>query len=372
MDINSNNYNYSYANTIGSSLKQPLFKLVSNIAIASNGKMWESEILLIIKVAFHFFVAVIFVIPAGLAWLLGKSIVYLSKTQIDHEGLFLAPPQIQIPQEEESDRFINIKELSDKFNQFNLSISSNQTSKEKCSTKKCLSLLCDWIASENKHLFPDNEKKRKMFCKQVTIYLRGIIKKIRSGEIPEDKQKDILIELDRASTKCHPTWLEVSARLFAEVHGQVETVEIKLQRFVQDYKETLILDFCQNKLDVQWHALNTVRNILGKELGLNTALSSLDPYAAQNPETLFDKALIKWLFLQRYEDVNRLILSIETMINSKEHDSSYYDFLLDKVKNKGIKNPQNYVATHFYSEDIIPQLNQAGVNLMLKCIGILK
>lgn len=366
MDVNLNNYSYSYANTIGSSLKQPLFKLVSNIAIASSGKPLESQAWRITKVAFHCLVAAIFVIPAGLAWLAGKSIVYFSKTQIDHEGLFLVPPQIQTPQELESDQLIDIRVLSDKFNQLNL---PNEKSSSQTSKQDSLRRLCEWTATENAYLCPDDPGKRKLFCKELTIFLRGIIKKIESGEVPKDKERDILMELAEASTRCYPTWLEVSARLFAEVNGQAETVEVKLLRFLQEYKESVILEFCQKEVNAQWHALNYVRNILGDELGLNTTLNAHDPYAGQN-DPIFGKGLTKWLFLQRYENVNRLISSVQIMINSQNYDPSYHGFLVNIVKQQGIQNPEDYVASHFYSEDY--KLNEAGTNLMLRSIGIVK
>jgi hypothetical protein len=366
MSLNLNNYSYSYANAIGNTLKQPLFKLVSNIAIASSGKPWESEACRIAKVAFHCLVATLFVIPVGLAWLVGKSIVYFSTTQIDHEGLFLAPPHIEIPQEIESDQLIDIRMLSDRFNQLNL---PNERSSSQTSKQTSLRRLCDWTATENTNLYPDDPEKRKLFCKQLNIFLRDIIKKIESGEVSKDKERDILMELAEASTRCYPTWLEVSAKLFAEVNGQAETVEVKLLRFLQEYKESIILEFCQKEVDAQWHALNYVRNLLGEELGLNTTLNSLDPYAAQNDAT-FGKCLTKWLFLQRYENVNRLISSIQIMINSRDYDRSYHDFLLNTVKQEGIQAPEDYVASHFYSEDY--KLNEAGVNLMLRSIGIVK
>ncbi|MBX9744512.1 MAG: DUF1548 domain-containing protein, partial [Chlamydiales bacterium] len=251
-------------------------------------------------------------------------------------------------------------------NQLNL---SNKRSSSQTSKKDCLQRLCEWTATENVNLYPDDPGKRKLFCKQLTIFLRGIIKKIESGDVSKDKERDILMELAEASTRCYPTWLEVSAKLFAEVNGQVETVEVKLLRFIQEYKESIILEFCQKEVDAQWHALNYVRNILGDELGLNTTLNAHDPYAAHD-DAIFGKGLTKWLFLQRYENVNRLISSVQVMINSQNYDPSYHEFLLNTVRQQGIESPEDYVANHFYSEDY--KLNEAGANLMLRSIGIVK
>lgn len=366
VNVDLNNYSYSYANAIGSSLKQPLFKLVSNIAVASSGKPWESQAWRIAKIAFHCLAAAVFIIPAGLAWLIGTSISHFSKTQIDHEGLFLAPPQIQILQELESDQKIEIRVISDKFKQLNVTEKrpTDQTSKE-----NCLQRLCEWTATESANVYPDDSGKRKLFFKQLSIPLRGIIKKIELGEVSKDKEKDILMELAEISTRCYPTWLEGSAKLFAEVNNQVETVEVKLLRFIQEYKESITLEFCQNEADAQWHALNYVRNILGHELGLNTTLNAYDPYAEEN-DRIFGKGLTRWLFLQRYEDVNRLISSVQLMINARNYEPSYHDFLVNVVKQQGIQEPEDYVALHFYSEDY--KLNEFGANLMLRSIGIIK
>lgn len=38
MLVNNNLYKYSYANAIGCALKLPLYKLISNLAIAATGK----------------------------------------------------------------------------------------------------------------------------------------------------------------------------------------------------------------------------------------------------------------------------------------------------------------------------------------------
>ncbi len=364
MNINLNDYSYSSANSIGNTLKSPLFKIASNIAIASSGKPWESLAWRIGKIAFHCFVAALFIIPAGLAWFIGKSICYFSKTQIDYDGLYLAPKPIELPQDQESDRYINIMNLSKKFNQLEIVEDPNQPSK-----KECLIRLCKWTATEDVNIYPNEPDKRKMFCLQLSIFLKGIIKKIESGEVSKDKERDILLELAEASTRCYPTWLEVSAKLYAEVNGTAETVEVKILRFIQEYKESIILEFSQTEAGEQWHALNYVRNILGIELGLNTTLNAHDPYAQKN-DPLFSKALTKWFFLQRYENANRLVSGVQTMINSQNYDPTYYDFLVKAIEDHNINNAQDYVAEHFYDENY--KLKEEGANLLLRSIGIIK
>lgn len=362
MTSSINSYKYSYANQIGSVLSQPLFKLVSNVMIAANAKPWETQAWRIAKLSFHCFIAAVFAIPAGLTWGLGKSITYLSKAQIDPEGLHLKPPKITLPNELDSDKLISIKFLCARLKQLN-NVANHESKQEN------LERLCNWIINENAEIYPGEPATRALFCKEVSLYLKGIVKKIQVGEVSAEKERAILLELAEAATRCYPTWLEVSAKFFAEVNGQVETVQIKLLRMVQDYKENIILGFCQKEANAQWHALNFIRNILGVELGLNTDTNAFDPYAGREFSTL-GKAFTKWLFVQMYGNVNRLISSVQTMINRKEYDSAYHDFLVAEVVQQGIASADDYVAEHFFNDQ--QQITEMGVNFLLRSIGVVK
>jgi hypothetical protein len=59
------------------------------------------------------------------------------------------------------------------------------------------------------------------------------------------------------------------------------------------------------------------------------------------------------------------------MINAQQYDPSCHAFLLTVGKNLGIKNPGDYLAGHFYSQEGY-KLNEAGANLMLRSIGVVK
>lgn len=367
MYFNLNDYGYSYANAIGSTLKQPLFQLISDAAFATERRPWESQASLIKRIAYRCLVVALLIIPAGLAWFAGKAISHFSKIQIDPEGLSLAPPPIKIPEDLESDQAIDIMILAQKFNNLDVEdeISSSRTHKS-----ESLARLCTWVTTEDEEIYKDNLRKRQLFCKQLSILLKGIIKKLDSNDLTEAKKRSILIELGEASTRCFPTWLQAATKLFAEANGQVGTAEVKLLRLVQDYKELIILEFCQKDAKTHWHVLNFVRNILGRELGLNTDLNAYDPYASQEEGPVFGKGLVKWMFLQRYENVSHLISGVQTMIEAQDYDSSYHDFLVKAMTDRGIPDPEDYVADHFYSDDF--KLNELGVNFMLRSIGILK
>lgn len=359
---NTNKYSYSYANAIGIQLRQPLFKVVSNASFALTGNPLDNQIQRIRKIVIQCFLAALLIIPAGLAWLAGKAISHFSQTRIDLQGLSLAPPQIELPEEGEGD----IRILAQKYKALNI---PNDRGPGQTSKQDLFERMCEWTATEDQSIYPDNPEKRSLFCKQLSIFLKGIVTKIESGDVAADKQRDLLMELAEASTRCYPTWLEVSAKIYAELHGQAETVEVKLLRLIQDYKESIILEFCQTEADVQWHTLNFVRNILGRELGLNTMLNAHDPYAG-NQDAVFGKSLTKWLFLQRYENVNRLVSGIQSTINAQPYDVSYYDHLVKIVTDEGIENPGEYVADQLYTEDY--KLNAKGAFLLLKAIHVVK
>lgn len=358
MRIDVNQLRFSKESDIATKLKNPLFKLVSNIAIAAEGKPNEHAALRIAKVALHCFIAALCIIPVGFASLLGKAISHFSKTKIDYEGLSKAPPPVELPQELESDSSIDIMSLSNRLNALKAPIAKQE----------CLQRLCTWTIEENDNIYPNEPEKRQLFCKQLSLYLKGIVKKLDSGEVSKDKEKDLLTELADAATRCYPTWLEEAAKLYSEIHGQAGTAEVKLLKYVQEYKESVILQFVQKDANFQWHSLNYVRNILGKELGLNTTLNQLDPYVANDSK--FGKNLTKWLFLQKYENVNTLITSVQDNINKQNYDQSLYDLLIKACEQKGVENPQDYVATNFYDEDY--KIKAEGVNLMLRFIGVLR
>lgn len=376
MKINLNQCNYSHANAIGSTLKTPLFLLTRNIAIAAMHKPWETRAQVISRTALHALIALALIVPAFLAWTVGRIITYFSATQINHKMLHLAPPPISIPEESETDNSIDITVLKDRFAQ----LFPQETSK-----LASLNRLCEWINFQSEQIYEYDPAKRELFCKEVSLFLKGIIKKMNDGSVPNDKIKDILMELAKASMVCYPTWLNMAAKLYNEIHGRDTAVENVL-RMVQEYKEALILEFVQQEADVQWHSLNFVRNIVGDDLGLNTSLNKFDPYSSDK-DPVFGKSLTKFLFLQRYENANRMVTAIKEVINSQAFDMRLYDLLIERVEKNGFekiidhKNKMNsvetaadFVVTQFYEEtsDGNRRINEKGVNFILKSIEVLK
>lgn len=369
MAINLDNYTYSYATNIGCLLKQPLYTLVSNREAANVDTSHReiSEVIVhIAKIVFYEISCFILYVPAAICWFIGKKICLLSNTKISRAGLPLSPPPLEVLAPT-TGRHVDISYLSTRYNQLcpppAVVDPLGTTSKQ-----ECLRRMCEKIINSDPNIYFDNSGKRELFLAELSQYLKGITLKIEQKEITPEKEKELLEELAEASTHCYPTWLEVSKKLYAEAAGKSETASIKLLRHVQEYKEDIILHFFQNRANTQWHAINVIRKILGEELGLDLTHKGLDPYA--HIYSRIDTDVAKWLFKAQYKDTNRLIESIKTKIAFLPYDPCYLDFLVSIVKEFGVSDPEDYAETHFFGDDY--QLNELGVNLMLKSIGVLE
>lgn len=364
-----NTYGCSYASSIGNACRQPLFYLIIQASTELSRPLLPKEILIVKigKIAIKLFALILFVIPAGVLSLTGKCITLFAKTQIDHKNLHLTPPSIPIPQEEEIDKTIDINQLAEEYKKMMIDEENDHKVKSLFNLcKEIIKNLSNDSIAAGSTIYPDDPSKRKYFCTQMTLYLKGILKK--DNELSPDQKKILLSKLADASTVCYPTWFETTKKIYDELFWKNGSVEVKLLNMVQEYKENMILEVSQN-VDYEWHALNFVRNVAGKELGLNTSTNEMDPYATDD-DFVFGKKLCKWIFLEKYENVNKLITAIYNRIDIEPYDQSYHDFLLKIIESQGIKDPTDYIAEHFFSEDY--KLNQAGVNCMLRGIGILK
>jgi hypothetical protein len=135
-----------------------------------------------------------------------------------------------------------------------------------------------------------------------------------------------------------------------------ETVEVKLLRLVQEYKKLLILEVYPYDMN----GLNYARSALGAELGFRPFKGDTRSIHSQG----LVKCAMRSAFMLKYENVNRLIADVQTMINSRSYDPSFHDELVKQMREKfHIQNPEEYVASHFYTQDL--KINDLGVNLLL-------
>ncbi len=346
-------YNNVKGHEIVARLKKPLSNMVTHLTVGLKPKPWESACHYITKVALSIFKALFLVVPFSMAWLLGKVINQFTY-KINMNNLSKAPPPIQIPEDLEIEGEIDINKLVERYFLLNIPVKDGETPGE-----EKLAKLCNF----------KNQIHSELSKKQLDLFLKGIVAKLESGKISPDLERAVLLELAEAATRCPPTWIEVAGKLYAKLEGREETGEVKLLRLVQDYKEEMIVDFLQIEAKHNhWHALNYVRNILGHELGLNTELNKHDPHGQGNA-SVFQKSLTKWIFLEKYGNVNKLTNGVTAAINSQDYDPAYHDILVKIVKNAKVEAPEDYVAEHFYTEDY--KIKPSAVHLMLRAIEIL-
>lgn len=368
MDININNYNFSPTSHVGNKLKQPLFHLVANVALAASPKPHQHIACVVAKLALHCIVGLVLVVPAGIAWFAGKIIVWFSKTQINHENLSLAPPPFEIPEETEEESQIDVRVLAKRFDAFN-----DGSIPEYSKKKSALETICNSVANNDVGEFADNPEKNQLFCKEMKTFLRKIIHQININKVSREMEKEFLVMLAEADNVCAPTWLEAAARIYSQLSGKNLSVVMKLIGLVQEYKELLILEFAQVDAGGEWHVVNYMRNLLGDELGLNMHLNQFDRYA-EKKDPVFGKTLCKWIFMQRYEDANRMVEGITNMINSRAYDPTFQDFIVEIIKKQKVEDPEGFVGENFFNNDYEEndyRIKECGVNLMLKEIQIL-
>ena len=82
--------------------------------------------------------------------------------------------------------------------------------------------------------------------------------------------------------------------------------------------------------------------------------------------------VVKWEFLRRHANANRLVFGVQNLIHTREYDQAYHAFLVEKVIERGINKDSapDYVTENFFDDNL--KINFRGVNFMLKEIGILK
>ena len=110
------------------------------------------------------------------------------------------------------------------------------------------------------------------------IFLKGILDKIKSDDVTDQEKEQCLIELGEAGQVCQVTGLNVAKKWYGKLHGQEETAEMKILRIIQEYKEQIILQFVQVELKKEWHALNYVRRLIGREIGLTDSTHEHDQF----------------------------------------------------------------------------------------------
>lgn len=366
-----NLYSYSAVHKIGVVLQRPFVNLVSGVVFPIIlSKYGDASVCRIGKFVLHLLVAVVFIIPVILSWCLGKLINCFSKSRIDYFGLTLMSQGIPFPQKDPT-HLIDLEFLADQFDMLLKEETIGDLTHNTIKTNFRAMLV--WIKDTQKRSTIDAEDQIKiLFCRELARYLEAIIIKIQLGEVSYETTESVLKKLSEIPNLCASDKFKTILSVYEGLIGKLDGGETKILKYVQDYKEAIILEFCQLYLDDAWNGFNAVRNVFREELGWNMAWSRFNPTAGSEFPAL-SRALMRWFFLQRYQDVNRLIAIVHRMIISrKKYDPELYDLLLKIVRKRGnTDDPISFVNLNLYKRGT-QELKPAGVNMMLRAVRIIK
>jgi len=387
MTISINQYEYDYFAAVGSflrsqSIKQATRYLSSCFAVESAIQEFTFSLEKISKIAKAVILGIanafITVYGTPISWLIGKGITFLSSTKINYASLPLKPTLLPQPQIGDTPLYTEFSYLREEFIRRNLHSRQEYLPLRavgKTPIEGCLELMLNQIHVGQVAQVRDQHGHDE-FVAKMRVYLSAIMVKIQeSGTADEVEEQALvkgqaLIALADASNVCAPTWLEAAEKVYNTLYAPPDARN-KVLQYVQKLKEELLTEYIQIDLDGRhWHGLSYMRNFLGDELGLNENTSGLDPYAGENKGPLIN-ALFKQLFIERYDDVNRIVSSVQAQIEAKPADwRCYYNFLVEIVQGMGVAEAEGVVVDQFVDTDYKP--NFKGVNLMLRNIGILR
>lgn len=347
----------NHANTIGMALRQPLFRAATLCGRITLNSPFDSRAKVVASYVAAFFIALLTFAPCSILWFVGKGICLIGHPSLNPEGLSLAPPEETPPSPQEP------QDLNTLYTTF-----VNQIPPEKRST---FEQACKIIQAGEEHQFlPPNQSSRELFLNEITLYLSNVLVLLQNPDTPAAKREEALTLLADGFSVCHTTWLEQTKRAYRLLSGQEEAGEILLLRHLQQDKDDLILQFTQQRMNLQWHALNYVRSLLSTVLGLNRDYH-FDAYRGHQ-DSIFGPRICLWLFMQVYADTNRLITAIQTRINAADYEGKYAVLLRDAIEqaDRTIKDSGQYVLDNYYEANTTT-LNRKGTIALLSLIGIL-
>ncbi len=347
----------NHANIAGMALRRPLFESAILCGRLTLTTPYDTTAKVIACYAAAFFIALLSIVPCSILWFAGKGISLLGNPSINPEGLSLAPPATTAPPPR---RPQNLNTLYTA-NEARIPIPKRETFRTPCQI----------IQRRNSHaLLPTDHATRELFLNEITLYLTNILTRLQDPSTSPAKQAEALTLLADGFLVCYPTWIEQTKKAYRVLSGQEETGEILLLHHIQQDKDDLILQFAQGKFKTEWHALNYVRFLLANQLGLSHDYQ-FDAYRGER-DGIFGQGLCRWLFLQVYEDTNRLVTAIQTRINAAGYEGKYAVLLRDAVTQADctIEDLNEYVLENYYEEDMTT-LNRKGTIALLSLIGIL-
>lgn len=361
-------------------LRHPLYQLMTNVMKPLAPIIFQYQFLsssekfvIILKIIGNIIALIICIIPVSILYFIGKIIYLANSSRLDLKGLTKTPKPIKIPPNDNTNTgMYKIIELAEQSREL------LRTEPGKTSLAACLINAIIKIINYNEDICPDSVKERDLFCSQARGYFNEIGQFLADEKTPIGIKNSYLGRLAALAQRCNPTWLEESRKIYNEISMDHSEFENAVLTYVQEYKEDLVLEFVQDRLGSQWHALTWARTITGDDLGLDSA--GIDVYGGEgvNPHL---KNLFKWFFFQKYENTHKLIEFMRIKLNriyhsNKDvHDTTVVEFITKQF------NKDNFTFDNFFDnrsdgddpdlENTRLDLNYEGAYFILRTIGIL-
>lgn len=246
--------------------------------------------------------------------------------------------------------------------------------------------LDDWL--KNTVPVPDkytfiSQKRAPQAAADLQNYLGHIIQIIEDGKISDDRAEQVILALYDASIVCPPTWLEVALKQYEILKGG-DGAEQRVLNYVQQIKEDLIIDFTSTLEDVEWHALNYMRWLVGKELGLDVSHLKYDSAVINKIIPQYSKSVCLKIFHEHYTPdalINGMItkINLDKLGNFDPELALYLENAgVKKAKEEGIDVDSDefdsamYVLESYYVEkDGGYMINELGATQLLIETGLM-
>lgn len=314
--INPNSiYTISYAEVIGHNLTSCLHFSVTLItkeivnffrATLNPFGSWFSTLFRLATLSLSFFALIVF-LPVSLSlYFLGKIVSLFSTLKINTNSLKKVPNPVIIPDD-----------------------------LEKTSTGILLTTCQDLLPQSISHLrtiltYPNTEYQRAL--KGIAYQFKALTEE-GSPLLSSDLKKRILQRLVDAQKACVETWVRVASTIFTELFTSPNNIEQTILRLVMEYKDQVALNFAQNSLNLEWHIVSGIKQVIGNDIGLPATLSDEeDQYGSSSVPVLRSlKYLALYHFLHPYNNSNALVVAITASLNLASNKKEIYDFLYTEL-----------------------------------------
>lgn len=201
----------------------------------------------------------------------------------------------------------------------------------------------------------------------------------KTPKIDDDKKKEVISELAKASKNCGPRWAEECVRQKMAIHEPTHAEELMPYFFLR-MKNDVIYDIITNELDQHTNDANTIRCAIGAEIRVDDSLAQLDTIArtAANAArhrshieacTEYEKNEYLKHFFKRYTP-ERILTQLTAWLNPEKREDlrgKLQGLLRDNYEKRyKDQDGSEYIMKNYLAQDEFGQItgllfNEAGI-----------